>query len=377
MASRVIGDALQSLLPAANPPLPPSLVQTALSILAQSRTRAGSLKPEEEIARPYVCAHMACERLKTSLDLPPITPRPPCAPKSYQALYTHFSTLLAQRKRGRPRKGEEVYTDSLTVVEPIVPPVRPLQPVDLPEDKAALPARGRRSTGQASRSTKISAARKDIALPVWLVKTVRSLCRTLGTPNAIPHVLAGISTVGAGQGDASKPAKSQDLNLADSPSSKPSWQENLLALAVEVYLLVVSQMNSSTSSESDTIQRRHEILDLLGKDSTATDAGSTIDIEDLVQWQHELESKNWVEEAWFQNIKGMIVPDDKNEEEATEDNQDAEDEDLMGHMSRGLGTMMQDKVDFLSETRRREYLEWKFHILARIDAIQNRNIQSL
>ena len=42
--------------------LPPELVSLAASLLAHSRSKAARLKAEEEIARSYVCAHLACER---------------------------------------------------------------------------------------------------------------------------------------------------------------------------------------------------------------------------------------------------------------------------------------------------------------------------
>lgn len=59
---RLISQALSSLLPALVGPMPPELVELAVSLLAQSRSRASSLKSEEEIARPYACANVACER---------------------------------------------------------------------------------------------------------------------------------------------------------------------------------------------------------------------------------------------------------------------------------------------------------------------------
>ena len=57
-----IEQALTSLLPALNGPLPLKLLELGTSMLAQSRTRASNLKAEEEIARAYVCANLACER---------------------------------------------------------------------------------------------------------------------------------------------------------------------------------------------------------------------------------------------------------------------------------------------------------------------------
>lgn len=61
---RAITQALNGLIPEWNNALPSELVELAASLLAQSRNRASSLKAEEEIARTYVCAHIACDRLE-------------------------------------------------------------------------------------------------------------------------------------------------------------------------------------------------------------------------------------------------------------------------------------------------------------------------
>lgn len=60
--SRPIEQALLSLLPSQNSNLPPSLVELASSLLAQSRNKASTLKAEEEVARTYACANLACDR---------------------------------------------------------------------------------------------------------------------------------------------------------------------------------------------------------------------------------------------------------------------------------------------------------------------------
>ena len=64
---RSIAQALNGLIPTFNGTLPPELVELAASLLAQSRSKASSLKAEEEIARSYACANLACERCETSL----------------------------------------------------------------------------------------------------------------------------------------------------------------------------------------------------------------------------------------------------------------------------------------------------------------------
>ena len=59
---RQITQALTSLIPSLSGPLPPELIELSASLLAQSRNKASSLKAEEEIARLYACANIACER---------------------------------------------------------------------------------------------------------------------------------------------------------------------------------------------------------------------------------------------------------------------------------------------------------------------------
>lgn len=59
---RSVSQALTGLVPTLTGPLPPELLELAVSLLAQSRSKASSLKADEEIARCYACANLACER---------------------------------------------------------------------------------------------------------------------------------------------------------------------------------------------------------------------------------------------------------------------------------------------------------------------------
>lgn len=62
MSTKSIEKVLSGLLPTYNNDLPPELVNLSITLLTQSRSYASSLKPEEEIARPYACAEIACNR---------------------------------------------------------------------------------------------------------------------------------------------------------------------------------------------------------------------------------------------------------------------------------------------------------------------------
>ena len=57
-----ISQMLNNLVPSITGPIPAELQELATSLLAQSRSKVGNLKAEEEIARPYACANLACER---------------------------------------------------------------------------------------------------------------------------------------------------------------------------------------------------------------------------------------------------------------------------------------------------------------------------
>ena len=57
-----ITNTLTGLIPSHSGPIPQELVDLAASLLAQSRSKASSLRGEEEIAREFACAHLAVER---------------------------------------------------------------------------------------------------------------------------------------------------------------------------------------------------------------------------------------------------------------------------------------------------------------------------
>ncbi|RPB19156.1 hypothetical protein L211DRAFT_661909 [Terfezia boudieri ATCC MYA-4762] len=87
--NRSLETTLTGLIPTLTGPIPPELVNMAASLLALSRQRVGALKPEEESARAYLCAHIACERCGTTSPS-----RPPLPKRQYNLLHTQFSNAL-------------------------------------------------------------------------------------------------------------------------------------------------------------------------------------------------------------------------------------------------------------------------------------------
>ena len=98
---------LSSLVPTLSP-IPDDLTNLATSLLAQSRSKAATLKPEEEIGRTYACCHIACQRLGHRLALEIAKPAPPVKPRVYTKLHTYLNSVL---KTTTPRRAARVDVD--------------------------------------------------------------------------------------------------------------------------------------------------------------------------------------------------------------------------------------------------------------------------
>jgi len=125
MSAQQVNSSLSSLLPTLSP-LPTSLTDLATSLVAQSRARASTFKPEEEIARTYACCHIACERLGKKLGLEVGKPAPPCPPRVYGKLKTYLGSVLrtpttprsAARLVDRTGSGQNGARGALAATEP-------------------------------------------------------------------------------------------------------------------------------------------------------------------------------------------------------------------------------------------------------------------
>jgi len=69
MSRLTISNDLYSLLPGLTATLPPELIELTSSLLSQSRTKAERLGKDQEGARGYVCANLACERYTMLVNL--------------------------------------------------------------------------------------------------------------------------------------------------------------------------------------------------------------------------------------------------------------------------------------------------------------------
>ncbi|KAF4585648.1 origin recognition complex subunit 6 (ORC6) [Ophiocordyceps camponoti-floridani] len=286
-------NALFSMMPAHGPTLAPSLVELAGSLLAQSRNRASALKAEEEVARPYACANLACERLKTVLDLPPIQPRPPIPPRLYKRLYTHLDNILPSSMRGAAvtsmtsrsavakggtasassRAGDTTTTTASTLETPSRS-LRRKRPGDGDDDDAP----------------------QEFLYP-WVASVVRFICADSGVGKFAPTVLAGVAFV----------QRQQDEHVA--------WaRQHATALVAALFFYVVSRLDDL--SDDEPVDRKGGIVDQLGRARTHVSTKppaakfwkgwEALRSEHLDEALAHVKAENWLDGDWFRGIADVV-----------------------------------------------------------------------
>lgn len=211
---------------------------------------------------------------------------------------------------------------------------------------------------------------------------------------------------------------SEFMNIIRNPEEEESenYKEVILALIVAVYFLVLARRRSpppntpangkpltatpsdnapmSPATESRKMDRktfsemRQTALSSLGLPATEKRHG-----EDVDAWIEMIQTLKWARgQEWFDNIplageredefgNGLYDDDDEVDGEG-HDGSKAKGrkrrktniflhagKDEEGLLLPGLGTMMQDRVDYLSEDRKEDFLEWKADMLERIGKI--------
>ncbi|OTA96617.1 hypothetical protein M434DRAFT_40021, partial [Hypoxylon sp. CO27-5] len=341
--SRTLEPTLLSLLPTYSKDLPQPLLELASSLLTQSRHIAGTLKAEEEVARAYACAHIACERLKITLDLPPIQPRPPVPPRIYKKLYAHLDNVLPANSVGRSGR---VRTPSSKMRESGIfgsggrIPSRgtPTREESLATFRSSPATKGDNTPTKSTRKPPALPAKKKAggpvsALPAWVRPTIQFMCKELDEERIGRTVLAGMQTIAAPHGK----------------RTKDEWvNENLTALLAAVYFLVSSHV---TGMDEDELWIGWE--DIKSKDVDSAVA--------------KVVENGWQKEEWFAGIKHMAKIKDvevDNEDVEMEDGDEKRFSEKL-HAQRG-DTMLQSRWD-MTDRKRDEYRAWKDGILRRIE----------
>ncbi|KKZ67189.1 hypothetical protein EMCG_07134 [[Emmonsia] crescens] len=474
MSNKSLEQALANLLPTHAEALPPELVKHASSLLAQSRSYGSSLKPEEEIARPYICAEIACKRLRKSLKLPPLLGRPPCPPRVYKKVYTYLEQALLKSSTTSSRRGDAHTSASNTTTTSA--PNTPKKPAGTSTSlrtpsknspammatangtplKRPLPATPSRKAADNNRS-KVSRQANGISnqnamkdAPSWTMPLIRRVCKALSTPTATstplsrpsvstllpPHIFAGVSSILSyvaemgGQGDKKQTQFLSPLTLMTTtmtkthgpePEDNKIYRDRITTLIVAVYFVVLARrrpaiarsstaLSSSSSTSSACWSAEKLDVDTYVEMTTAALASVGLEgkpyVNDVDVWLSIIMTRKWTEGTeWFDNIPGPTKGDEGVGENlegelangyGDGDGDEDDDEDaIIGPKRRrvirretrrrsedgsakakrglqpGLGTMMQDRLNWLSEDMREDYLEWKEGVMGRIRAIEN------
>ncbi|KAI0909374.1 origin recognition complex, subunit 6 [Ustulina deusta] len=379
--SRTLEPTLYSLLPSHATALPQPLLDLSASLLAQSRHTAGALKVDEEVARSYACAHIACERLKISLDLPPIQVRPPIPPRLYKRLYAHLdnvlpSTSLAKPNRTRTPTSKARESGLFGSAQRTPSRATPTKDASLAKFRSPATARGDATpTKSASKPPRLPAKRKagglNSTLPAWIRPAIQLLCKELDQEIIGRTVFAGMQSIVAPHG---RPTKDQWVN------------DHLTSLLAAVYCIVAGQLyiiiqgrdldNKQYSKIRKSVlaifEHTQDKVTIQGMDEDELWIGwSDITAKDIDKGMAEIIKRGWQKDEWFAGFDEMVrrsAPDEDN----PSDDVDMEDEDIRIserlHIQRA-DTMLQSRWE-MTDQKRREYGEWKDGILKRIEEIE-------
>ncbi|KAI5365014.1 Putative origin recognition complex, subunit 6 [Septoria linicola] len=405
--------ALSTLLPTVSF-LPPDLIALANSLLAQSRSKAASLKPEEEIGRTYACAHIAAERLKKRLDLELDKPKPPCPPKVYKKLYGYLDGALSAPIPRTPSKREKV-------VEESTPGGSTAKKTTASAGKLKTPTTATKRARDDAVVVGESDGKRD-GLPDFLLPMVRDLCKATRTHTAVPHVVVGAgaaakeiaSRLSKRALDVEPSAKRRRTRTPQSAKAKEVAAENVgdavavekwPALVVALFLYTVARLRGSEVEREEIGNVRETACEAVEQyvilnaaslpkqlDSvTATSLKKPVDFYML-----EAEDCGWLNMDWYrnvpENVKDEPLEEDDEVDVAMEDEgpitprkrpgktplrrkekhggkaalaADGLEEDDLGAagLLAGLGTMFQPAIDWLSDERRADFVKWKKSIL--------------
>ncbi|KAL2175367.1 origin recognition complex, subunit 6 [Thermothelomyces heterothallicus CBS 202.75] len=391
----------------------------ASSLLAQSRNRASTLKAEEEVARLYACAHLACDRLKVALDLPPIEPRPPIPPRIYKRLYNHLDKILPasasnpgrHTPSGTPLGSGRIRTPSAKVREqqqqqqqllngsPLASKSRTTTPS---KERSLSDLRARAAAAAAaatpSKDRTLSSAggggrggggsskqRRDDALPPWIRPALRYLLTKLGPAHIGPVVASGLESVVAPHG-----------RLTDD-----AWvRAHLVAVLGALYLFVWRGVVWPAGREVDReryVRMRKEVAYWLGRAreevvvavAVVPSSGDDADDDDAGAWEgweepsvREFDAAavrgarhGWFDMDWVDGVRDLAdreEEDKRRRAEGGDDGGEGGEVVVVTTQIRRPDTMFQERYDYLSERKRKAYAEWKEGLLKRIKELEAR-----
>lgn len=317
-----------------------------------------------------VDADYAAIRLKQQLDLPPIEPRPPCPPKIYKKLYDYLNTTLLPLKRTRSAANAPT--------RPFPSRATPTKEKSLAQFRTATPTR---TPSRANRTILKYEVPRDI--PVWIAPVIRRLCKESQAPAAIPSVIAGVTSILTMPSPIpTERGKYAPGSEEEAAAALPEFKTP--ALIAMVYFFVKTKLLGKEIGGKDYGEGKKVALTILEKarqdeelksamakkmtkDSDWMRDWEYISRKDIDTWLPEIAGKGWLELDWFANIQaGAGISGNTETEPGTPRKDKRRKIEPAEFLQAGLGTMMQDRVDFLTDKKRQEYEAWSQAVLQTI-----------
>jgi origin recognition complex subunit 6 len=233
----------------------------------------------------------------------------------------------------------------------------------------------------------------DEEVPQWVMPAIRALCKTFKKPEAAPHVFAGVSSVLKGHR-----TNADELELQHTPSRKrkrPSGpvgapitnvsigEEHITALIAVITFYTLSELEQAPDKEGYLSQRKLA-METLAKFEPRRQRDKKYMVADIELFMQEAQN-GWLDMDWYRNILDDRRANGSMGEDETQSSEDelADGVDRAGMskatresevpIRRGFGTMFSDTVDWLSEDRKSDYIQWRKKILAEIAEIEKRH----
>lgn len=397
--------ALSSLLPTLSI-LPRELINLSTSLLAQSRAKAASLKPEEEIGRTYACCHIACERLRNKLGLEVVKAAPPVKPRVYKKLHAYLDSVLKttssapqtpkkDRKEDKLKEGNAVPSGEKNAVA---------QPSFKNNVETVAPSR-KRKADQGSKSESSTTAE----IPAFVMPLIRHICKDFVTPAAAPHVFAGTESVLRASEQVDGAAKRRRTSSRKSQSGDDAGiaAHSIPALVLTIFIAVSTQMYGADAEAGDEELYCAEAIKAARGYLSGNASQLPFEYDESMDMVADIKRFNkqmlttWSEMEWYQNVpdsapETRTTKDDLREEEEEDEGEDEvvtpakkntsktplrrkekhakrplDDEDVgAAGLLPGLGTMFQPAIDWLSEERKADFARWKKGALQQIAIIE-------
>lgn len=206
--------------------------------------------------------------------------------------------------------------------------------------------------------------------------TIRQLCRSLNAPAAPHHVFAGVSSI-----------------LSSLAQSRRAPTVSVPGLIIVVFILVTTRLTGVETKPEEFLQLRERAMNEVRSALSDRSIPVSCELGDIDECMRQVGEYNWTDMDWFNNIdvgsgvgtnEGHLSEDDQAVQREEGDNEeghrilplqmqtvdDLEDDDDPGYLQPGLGTMMNESVDWLSDAKRRSYEEWKSKILLQMEELQ-------